>query len=256
MDWLIDFLQGFSGEGAVPRGRRRGRLERVRQFLKRRRVKAKAAWKKFSKRLRRVLFAALCVVSLAALAFIAIVIYRLSKPKPSYDAALPAPAPPILPEFDEQVLAISPTVEKRHWKYIVIHHSGGVSGSAQAFDRQHREENHWRSLGYHFVIGNGHGQGDGIAVAGPRWYGQEAGAHAHSTEHNEFGIGICLVGNFDVQNPSAAEWHTLVALVRRLRTEYDIPTRNIFGHNQIRQGGSTACPGKNLNLQALREAVE
>ena len=148
-----------------------------------------------------------------------------------------------------------PGVPIRHWRYIVVHHSGGNSGSAQSFDTYHREVKGWQSLGYHFVIGNGHGQGDGKTAAGPRWYAQQAGAHAHSAEHNEFGIGICLVGNFDTQNPTAAQWHTLVELTRRLAKQFSIPAGNIVGHNQILQGGSTACPGKNLNIQALREAA-
>ena len=84
------------------------------------------------------------------------------------------------------------------------------------------------------MIGNGLDQGDGTIVAGPRWYGQEAGAHAHSTEHNEYGIGICLVGNFDVQQPTPAQWHALITLVSKLSQRYHIPLSNIVGHGQIR----------------------
>src|SRR5437868_6609045 len=121
-----------------------------------------------------------------------------------FSPLFPSTSAPTLPPFDPEVLSIDPSAAPRHWRYIVIHHSASTRGSAQIFDQAHRERG-WRCLGYHFVIGNGTDQGDGIVAAGPRWYSQEAGAHAHSAEHNEFGIGICLVGNFDVNRPSAAQ---------------------------------------------------
>jgi hypothetical protein len=252
MAWLFDSIQDPATARKAPH--RRGRVERVRHFLKVRRARAKSAWKKLSKRVRRIVLGALAMTALAVAG--SLLMGPPRKEKSTIYNLVPPTEEPVIPEFKEETLSIDTAAPRRKWKYIVVHHSASSSGSAQSFDQYHREENHWRSLGYHFVIGNGRGQGDGVIAAGPRWYGQEAGAHAHSTEHNEFGIGICLVGNFDAQNPSAAQWQSLVKLVKRLGTEYHIPPGNIVGHNQIRQGGSTACPGKNLNLQALREAVE
>jgi hypothetical protein len=141
------------------------------------------------------------------------------------------------------------------WWYIVIHHSGTASGSAQSFDQNHRETRGWRCLGYHFVVGNGNGQGDGVIIAGPRWYSQEPGAHANSNEHNVHGIGICLVGNMDEQPPTPAQWAATRALVAQLRRSYNIPPEHVLGHNQVRGGGSTACPGKLTPLGELREEV-
>jgi hypothetical protein len=160
--------------------------------------------------------------------------------------------PPSAEELRE-VLATDPDAQPADWRYIVIHHSGTASGSAQSFDENHRRERGWRCLGYHFVIGNGNGQGDGQIVAGPRWYGQEWGAHANSNEYNAHGIGICLVGNMDEQPPTPAQWAATRALVAELRRLYDIPAANVVGHNQIRGGGSTACPGKFTPLEELRE---
>ena len=179
---------------------------------------------------------------------------HILKALPSLPSIFPGTSIPAAPAFNSDVLAIDASAVERHWKYIVIHHSASTRGSAQIFDAAHRERG-WRSLGYHFVIGNGSDQGDGVIAPGPRWYSQEAGAHAHSTEHNEYGIGICLVGNFDLQKPSPAQWASVVELVARLSKTYAIPPGNIVGHNAIRQGGSTACPGKNFPIQELREAV-
>jgi hypothetical protein len=163
-----------------------------------------------------------------------------------------AEAPAIM---NDEVLSTDSDAAPRTWRYIVIHHSASMRGSAQSFDDSHRRERGWKSLGYHFVIGNGIDQGDGLVVAGPRWYGQEAGAHANAVEYNEHGIGICLVGNFDEQPPTPAQWSMVRKLVARLATKYGIPSYNIFGHNQIRRGGTTACPGKLFPLNELRNGL-
>ncbi|HEY3322968.1 MAG TPA: peptidoglycan recognition family protein [Planctomycetota bacterium] len=165
-------------------------------------------------------------------------------------SALPSPATTSL----DEVVATNPAAAPRTWQYIVIHHSGTHRGSAHSFDQYHRIQRGWAGgLGYHFVIGNGNDQGDGVIVAGPRWRNQEAGAHANSTEHNEHGIGICLVGNFDEYPPTPAQVSAARALIARLAHDYQIPAENIVGHGQIRRGGGTACPGKFLNVHELRD---
>ena len=156
--------------------------------------------------------------------------------------------------FTDEVLTTDPNAAPREWKYIVLHHSASVRGSAEIFDVAHRQRG-WKCLGYHFVIGNGTDQGDGAVVAGPRWYSQEAGAHANSTEYNEHGIGICLVGNFDQDAPTPAQLAALKTLIGKLCRRYNISGPNVVGHNQVRLGGSTACPGKNFPLKELREGL-
>lgn len=172
-----------------------------------------------------------------------------TKLSPRMDAAIvPGEIPAEVTECDAGAPA-------REWKYIILHHSGDKRGSAQSFDQYHRHERGWKSLGYHFVIGNGNGQGDGEVQAGPRWYDQEAGAHANSLEYNEHGIGICLVGNFDEQPPTPAQLRATRALLVRLCAKFRIAAFNVSGHNQIRIGGATACPGKLLPLSELRAGL-
>jgi hypothetical protein len=225
--------------------------------LKRKRTRWRGWFKKskFSKLGKRTLLV-LAAAGLGMVVVVAAGLYLRPRARGSSLPDVPGALPPTpnFAIFREDALATDPAAPPRAWKYIVIHHSASTRGNAQIFDQAHRERG-WRCLGYHFVIGNGLDQGDGVIVAGPRWYGQEAGAHAHSTEHNEYGIGICLVGNFDVQQPTLAQWHALITLVSKLSQRYHIPLSNIVGHGQIRQGGSTACPGKNLHLQAVRDEV-
>ncbi len=133
----------------------------------------------------------------------------------------------------------------RQWKYIVLHHSATDTGSEKVFDRYHRDHNGWLCVGYDFVIGNGRGSADGLVEVTPRWEKQMQGAHANDAEYNGYGIGICLVGNFERTYPTAAQLEALVGLVNYLQARCGIPTDRILGHRHIRPGG-TRCPGKNF----------
>ncbi|MBI3831927.1 MAG: N-acetylmuramoyl-L-alanine amidase [Planctomycetes bacterium] len=155
----------------------------------------------------------------------------------------------------EEVLATDAGTTEREWTAIVFHHSATVAGSAQSFDAYHRTHNGWRSLGYDFVIGNGNEMPDGAIEAGPRWKAQEAGAHANSAEYNSHGIGICLVGNFDLAPPTEKQIEAARALAEALARRYRIPPSRIFGHGQIREGGGTACPGRFFPMEKVKEGL-
>jgi len=132
----------------------------------------------------------------------------------------------------------------RPWKYIVIHHSATEKGSAGAFDTMHRSRG-YDELGYHFVIANGNGEQDGLVQVGSRWTHQKWGAHCGGTpgnEYNNFGIGICLVGNFQQRLPSEKQLASLNALVRYLTATYHIPRENIITHRDAPLA-NTLCPG-------------
>ncbi len=59
---------------------------------------------------------------------------------------------------------------------IVIHHSGSTYGSAESIERDHKAMS-LSGLGYHLVIGNGNGAGDGELHVGYRWLDQLRGPH-------------------------------------------------------------------------------
>lgn len=143
-----------------------------------------------------------------------------------------------------------PAVAPHRWKYVVIHHSDTRTGSAAVFDRYHREVHHWNSLGYDFVIGNGTNSGNGQIEVGPRWRLQEVGAHAGVKSFNEDGIGICLVGDFAVTHPSAAQMKALAQLTGYLMRTYHIPPSHVIGHKDC--GRQTNCPGRYMDLAQVR----
>jgi|GEM_PF-1933894 len=155
------------------------------------------------------------------------------------------PTPPTLAVPRAWIPAAAP----RAWQWIVIHHSAGPSGSAAAFHQYHVRHNGWESLGYHFVIGNGNGSADGMVEVGPRWVYQQVGAHAGVRQFNEYGIGICLVGNFESSRPTDAQMRALAYLAGHLMRQYRIPPANIIGHRDCK---TTDCPGRNMDLAAVR----
>lgn len=168
----------------------------------------------------------------------------------------PTNAPPIKPvaSGNEPAGWVPPAnVKRRNWNWIIIHHSDTVSGGAAAFDKMHKAKG-WDGLGYDFVIGNGTDTADGQVEVGFRWTQQRIGAHAKTANNqfNERGIGICLVGNFMVDRPTAAQMKSLVKLVTYLMVTYHIPPDRILGHGDTKP---TDCPGKFMNVPALRATV-
>lgn len=149
----------------------------------------------------------------------------------------------------------APPVKSRDWKYIVLHHSASSTGNAALFDREHREKG-WDELGYHFVIDNGRGGADGRIELGPRWTKQKWGAHAKTPDNrfNDYGIGICFVGNFEQGKPTAKQLQSAAKLVAWLMQTYDIPQKNIIGHEDT--GKQTLCPGRNLSVARVRGLAE
>ncbi len=139
------------------------------------------------------------------------------------------------------------------WQFIVIHHSATPAGNAGSFDRMHRQKG-WDELGYHFVIGNGTGSSDGQIEVGPRWTKQKWGAHARTADQrfNNYGIGICLVGNFDIERPTSRQMESVARLVGYLSKTYRVPVGRVVAHSETK---ATECPGRYMSVNELRRAV-
>ena len=144
-----------------------------------------------------------------------------------------------------------PAANPRQWQWIVVHHSDTKTGSAAIFDRYHREVHHWNSLGYDFVIGNGTDWATGWWKLGRGGPTSRNGAHAGVLRYNEYGIGVCLVGDFQTGRPTRAQMDSLSRLCAYLMKTYRIPASRIIGHRDCK-GKHTNCPGKNMDMAALR----
>lgn len=146
----------------------------------------------------------------------------------------------------------TPLMRPIAWQWIVIHHSATTTGGAAAFNKEHRAKG-WDELGYHFVIGNGTDTRDGQVEVGSRWPRQKWGAHAKTADNrfNDFGIGVCLVGNFDISKPSDEQMKSLARLTAHLMKTYRIPPDRIVGHGDT--GRATECPGRMMNIAQVRQ---
>jgi hypothetical protein len=132
------------------------------------------------------------------------------------------------------------------WKYIVVHNSGTRQGNAAIFDYYHRHTRHMpNGLAYHFVIGNGTSTGDGQIEVGDRWVRQINGGHVHSDYLNNIALGICLVGDFNRDLPTRAQYAALDELITYLRKRVGRIDRRLSivkAHKEINPV-PTDCPG-------------
>lgn len=153
--------------------------------------------------------------------------------------------------------AWEPSVAARDWNSIVLHHTATSRGSVESIHRTHLQRkdasgNAWLGIGYHFVIGNGNGMGDGEIQPTFRWEQQLQGAHAGDYEHNQRGIGIAIVGNFDEREPTPAQLSAVKDLVGWLKRRFGILSADVIGHSEIK---ATACPGRYFPMEQVRLSI-
>ncbi len=150
-------------------------------------------------------------------------------------------------------------VRGNRWKYTVIHNSGTRQGSARIFDYYHRHTRRMpNGLAYHFVIGNGTSTGDGQIEIGERWRRQINGGHVHSDYLNNIAIGICLVGDFNRDQPTRAQYAALEELVTYLRKRVGRTDRRLSivkAHREINPV-PTDCPGNRFSYSWLHRKFD
>ena len=181
---------------------------------------------------------------------------RLVIPAPAGASATARPAAP-----SGAVAALAPVIElgrdlritPGRWTHLIVHHSGIEAGNAKSYDGAHRRRGMENGLAYHFVIGNGRDSGDGQIEIGPRWRKQIYGGHVRSQAMNECGIGICLVGNFELRKPGARQLESLHALLAHLRGD-GLPgstPAKVTVHRRVDRN-HTVCPGKRFPYAELK----
>ena len=131
-------------------------------------------------------------------------------------------------------------------KYIIIHHTA-VSREAnakqfEAIKRYHKSKG-WGDIGYHYLI-----DPDGRLNKGRQ--DNEIGAHCSHAGMNMKSIGIALSGNFETEKPTDYQIFMLRDILQILSKRYRITRSRILGHKET--GAATACPGKNLAMEFVR----
>ena len=74
----------------------------------------------------------------------------------------------------------------------------------------------------------------------------EIGAHVYG--YNDDSLGICLIGNFDIEFPNRLQLNSLSNLIKDLKSKFDI--KEIKTHRDFPNVTKT-CPGKNFNISML-----
>jgi N-acetylmuramoyl-L-alanine amidase len=139
-------------------------------------------------------------------------------------------------------------VQRGRWKFVIVHNSGTRQGNARAFDYYHRRIRRMRNgLAYHFVIGNGTSSRNGQIEIGDRWRRQINGGHVHSDYMNNIGLGICLVGDFNRDQPTRAQLEACEELIRYLQErcgKSDGRSLIVRPHREVNPPRwATDCPG-------------
>ena len=135
-------------------------------------------------------------------------------------------------------------VQRARWKFIIVHNSGTRQGSARVFDYYHRHVRRMRNgLAYHFVIGNGTSTRNGQIEIGERWIRQMRGGHVHSDYMNNIGLGICLVGDFNRDQPTRAQLEACEELIKYLQERCGSKMQ-VRPHREVNPPRwATDCPG-------------
>jgi N-acetyl-anhydromuramyl-L-alanine amidase AmpD len=135
------------------------------------------------------------------------------------------------------IFDIEKPLDRKRWTGIVIHHLGDPAGDPESITRRHLSKG-YQGLGYHFLIGNGNGLGDGVIHVGYRWNQQQPGAHVPgrsqlASHHNQHSIAICVIGNGDRRPFTDRQMAQLASLVQRLQAQLKIPARNVRLHRDL-----------------------
>jgi N-acetylmuramoyl-L-alanine amidase len=132
--------------------------------------------------------------------------------------------------------------------YVVLHHSATPDGEVyRDFDsikKAHLAKG-WKDIGYHWVIE----KVNGVLIAIPGRPESIEGAHCHGKNFD--GIGVCCVGNFEVEIPSEELYAFVANVCRGIMLRH--PIKEIGGH---RDYYATACPGKNFDMGRLKEFIK
>jgi hypothetical protein len=137
---------------------------------------------------------------------------------------------------------------QRMYQTLIIHHSviydnDDVTTLKDAQDL-HMDERLWADIGYHYLIGKNGGiyEGRDVRVRG-----------VHVAGYNTGSMGVCLLGNFNVDQVSELQWQSLGWLCAWLVENFSFV--RLAAHQDFNP--QTECPGTNLlaSMEQLANAL-
>lgn len=134
----------------------------------------------------------------------------------------------------------------RSFNRITVHHDGTTAFTSTSRDAAARRLEQIRKahlnrkgqpfgdIGYHYLID----------PAGRVWQGRDTSWQgAHVAGQNPGNLGICMLGNYNLQQPNGAQRAALDRFVRAQMSYYAIGVNQVKTHQELDQ---TECPGRSL----------
>lgn len=133
---------------------------------------------------------------------------------------------------------------------LTFHHSGDprpfvendYAGTASHLEyvRQYHRSRGFQDIGYHFAIDR---MGRVWQLRSLKYQGQ------HVRYNNEHNIGVVVLGNFELQKPTQAQFDRIRSFGNLLRKQYNLPISRVKTHQEI---VSTECPGTGMQPYMVR----
>jgi len=130
---------------------------------------------------------------------------------------------------------------------ITVHHSamaappsGSAGSQIRSIQSNHQSGRGWADIGYHFMIDPEGGVWEGRKLA-------QQGAHAGSSSPglNVGNIGVCLLGNFELDRAPDAQVKALFDVLDALTSWFDLSRDAVQPHRHFKS--TTLCPGAHLS---------
>jgi len=119
---------------------------------------------------------------------------------------------------------------------VAIHHSAiplATNETIRSVQDLHMDTNHWADVGYHYVIDK-----EGIVYEGRDIHVRGASVAGYNTGT----IGVCVMGNFELDFPLEIQLTKLQQVVNWLATTYTLT--HLATHHEFNP--ESLCPGKNM----------
>lgn len=124
---------------------------------------------------------------------------------------------------------------------IIVHHPAHKTWDIHDIHKAHKNKG-WSGIGYNYFVTK-----DGRVQKGR---GNNVGAHVSG--HNSHTIGVSFQGNFQEETPTNEQLRAGAELIAQLIRDNGINIHDVIGHCDV---AATVCPGKNFDLDLLRDFI-